>query len=88
MAVNEESKNGNLFHFLPVLQRLQVLHKNLGCPEVFLTEGAGGDGCSAGELEGGTPDQDWFVHLRHQERRLDSDSPYVPLCAGGPRCWW
>lgn len=43
-------KYRNLFHFLPVLRRLQVLHENLRAPEVFLTDGAGGDDSSTGNL--------------------------------------
>lgn len=43
-------KYRNLFHFLPVLQGLQVLHETLRAPEVFLADGAGGDDSPAGQL--------------------------------------
>lgn len=48
----------HLLHLLPVLLGLQVLRKDLGGPEVFLADRAGGHGCSAGELsrEEETPD--------------------------------
>lgn len=35
---------------MSVLQGLQVLHENLRAPEVFLTDGAGGDDSSTGKL--------------------------------------
>lgn len=42
--------NRHLLHGLSVLLRLQMLHKNLGGLEVFLADGAGGDGHSTGKL--------------------------------------
>ena len=50
MVLKSIDKHRYLLHFLPVLLGLQVLHKDLGGPEVFLADCAGGDGCSAGKL--------------------------------------
>ncbi len=50
MVLNEEYTHRYLLHLLSVLLGLQVLHKNLGGPEVFLADCAGGDGCSTGKL--------------------------------------
>lgn len=50
MVLNPECQHRYLLHFLSVLQGLQVLHKKLGGPEVFLADCAGGDGCSTGKL--------------------------------------
>lgn len=50
MVLKSIDKHRYLLHFLSVLLGLQVLHKNLGGPEVFLADCAGGDGCSAGKL--------------------------------------
>lgn len=66
MVLKKYYKDRYLLHFLSVLLGLQMLHKNLGGPEVFLADCAGGDGCSTGELRGdaGTPDYYWLFSFK------------------------
>lgn len=73
-----------LLHTLPVLCRLQVLHKNLRSSEVFLAESAGGDNNSTGKL--GTDRRQhhsnvkFHLHETHPPATQEMDY-FVLLCA-------
>lgn len=81
-----ESELGYLLHFLPVLLGLQVLHEDLGGPEVFLAHRAGGDGCSTGQLRSTDPDSHWYSQFKPSIRGFFTNKQVVTLCSSVRRC--
>lgn len=94
-AVNQKYTHRYLLHFLPVLQGLQVLHKNLRGPEVFFADSAGGDDSSTGKLVRDRNNKPFFfkfclyLHVNTFLYKVSGRLLCVPLYDGGPGyCWW